>query len=116
MGRKRLAKNRGFPPNLYQNAAGYFYFLHPHSKATKGLGRDKALAFQEARAANAILQNIQRPKLAQWVTGLKEYTLCEWLPEYKNYGLINPRKLLPLRLSVVAPCISKRLSYQNFHG
>ena len=55
MGRKRLAKNRAFPPNLYQNPAGYFYYKNPQTKQQKGLGRDRAHAFSEARAANAVL-------------------------------------------------------------
>lgn len=82
MGRQRLAKNRGFPPNLYQNSAGYFYFVHPHTKKVKGMGRDRAKAFSEARAANAVLANLRPSSLADWVAGKTEYTLAEWLPVY----------------------------------
>lgn len=93
MGRKRLAKHRGFPPNLYLNGAGYFYYLHPHSKVTKGLGREKAFAFQEARAANVALQAMQKPKLAEWVSGYRDYTLTEWLPEYKELWLAKSKNI-----------------------
>lgn len=83
MGRQRLAKNRGFPPNLYLNSAGYFYYVNPQSKATKGLGRDKAKAFSEARAANAVLATMKPTPLADWVAGKKNYSLAGWLPLYK---------------------------------
>jgi len=84
MGRARLAKNRGFPPNLYLNSAGYFYYVHPHSKKAKGLGRDKAHAFAEARATNAALANLKPSSLTDWAMGKKDYTLAEWVPLYKT--------------------------------
>lgn len=83
MGRKRLAKNKGFPPNLYQNPAGYFYYKNPNTKQQKGLGRDRAHAFSEARAANAVLATMKPSSLADWVAGKVEYTLAEWLPIYR---------------------------------
>lgn len=84
MARQRLAKNRGFPPNLYQNSAGYFYYVNPKSKQTKGLGKDRARAFTEARAANAVLANLKPSSLADWVAGKTEYTLAEWFPIYEE--------------------------------
>jgi integrase len=87
MGRKRLAKNRGFPPNLYQNPAGYFYYKHPRTKKQKGLGKDRAKAFQEARAANAVLATMAPTPLADWVAGKSDHTLASWLPVYKEVWL-----------------------------
>lgn len=84
MGRKRLAKNKGFPPNLYQNPAGYFYYKNPKTKEQRGLGRDRAHAFSEARAANAVLATMKPSSLADWVAGKTEYTLAEWLPIYRQ--------------------------------
>lgn len=84
MGRQRLAKNRGFPPNLYLNSAGYFYYLDPDKKKTKGLGRDKATAFREARIANAVLATREPSALADWVSGKSDYTLAQWIPIYKE--------------------------------
>jgi enterobacteria phage integrase len=84
MGRSRLAKNRGFPPNLYQNSAGYFYYVNPRSRETKGLGQDKAHAFSEARAANAVLATTRKSSLADWVAGKEDYSLAEWVPIYKE--------------------------------
>jgi integrase len=87
MGRKRLAKNRGFPPNLYQNPAGYFYYKNPQTKQQKGLGRDRAYAFSEARKANAALATREPSSLVDWVMGKTEYTLEGWLPVYKQLWL-----------------------------
>jgi integrase len=84
MGRKRLAKNKDFPPNLYKNPAGYFYYKNPMTKQQKGLGRDRAHAFSEARAANAVLATMKPSSLADWVAGKVEYTLAEWLPVYRE--------------------------------
>jgi integrase len=84
MGRRRLAKNRSFPPNLYQNPAGYFFYKNPQTKQQKGLGRDRAHAFSEARAANAVLANVKPSSLVDWVTGKTDYTLVEWLPVYRE--------------------------------
>jgi integrase len=84
MGRKRLAKNKDFPPNLYKNPAGYFYYKNPRTKEQRGLGRERAHAFSEARAANAMLATITPSSLADWVAGKVEYTLAEWLPVYRE--------------------------------
>ena len=84
MGRQRLAKYRGFPPNLYQNPAGYFYYRNPQNKTQKGLGRDRAKAFQEARAANAALATVEPSSLVDWVLGKTDYTLAGWLPVYRE--------------------------------
>jgi integrase len=94
MGRTRLAKNRGLPPNLYQNTAGYFYFLNPDSRKVKGMGRDKARACAEARAANAALATMKPSSLVDWVLGKTDYTLAEWLPLYKDLWL-NQASLAP---------------------
>jgi integrase len=83
MGRKRLAKNRALPPNLYENSAGYLYYIHPHSKQSKGLGRDRPKAIIEARAANAALATMRPSSLVDWATGKQDYTLAEWVPLYK---------------------------------
>lgn len=93
MGRKRLAKNKGFPPNLYQNPAGYFYYKNPQTKQQKGLGRDRAHAFSEARAANAVLATMKPSSLADWVAGKTDYTLAGWLPVYRQLWLekVEPR-------------------------
>ncbi len=84
MGRKRLAKNRAFPANLYQNPAGYFYYRNPETKEVKGLGKDRAHAMQEARAANAAMAGRVRSSLVDWVLGKTDYTLAGWIPIYRE--------------------------------
>jgi integrase len=112
MGRKRLAKNKGFPPNLYQNPAGYFYYKNPMTKAQKGLGRDRAHAFSEARAANAVLATMKPSSLADWVAGKVEYTLAEWLPVYKQLWM---EKVEPKPATVAAAdSYMRRLEECNF--
>jgi integrase len=87
MGRKRTAANRAFPPNLYQNPNGYFYYRNPRSGLRRGIGKDKASAFIEARAANAALAGMSKSSLASWVSGKSEYTLEKWVPIYKEMWL-----------------------------
>lgn len=84
MGNKRMASRRGWPPNLHQNTAGYFYYRHPGTKKSRGLGRDRATAFTEARAANAVLATLTKSDLAAWVTGVNHPTLAEWVVTYKQ--------------------------------
>lgn len=84
MARRRSASRRGFPDNLYANADGYFYYRNPKDGKKKGLGRDKAKAFAEARAANRALDATKASSLAQWVIGVRVMTLAEWLPEYRK--------------------------------
>jgi hypothetical protein len=38
--RRRIASRRNWPDNLYKNSKGYYWFRHPETKATYGLGRD----------------------------------------------------------------------------
>lgn len=84
MGRKRMASRRGFPPNLYMNPNGYYYFVNPLNGQKKGIGSDKADAFSQARQANAVLA-LQKPStLVEWISGVKVYSLKEWIPEYKG--------------------------------
>lgn len=82
MGAKRQAKRRDFPPNLYQQPNGYFYYRNPESKKILGLGRDKAAAMRDARAANAKLAEKRPSRLVDWVAGIKRLTLSEWLNDY----------------------------------
>jgi integrase len=84
MGRQRSAKHKGFPPNLYQNSAGYFYYRNPQSKKYMGLGLDRAAAFTASRAANAALAVAKPSALVDWVMGKSDYTMKEWLPLYRE--------------------------------
>jgi len=82
--RRREASRKGFPPNLYMKPDGYFWYRNPKDKRTKGLGRDKTLAFREARNANAALESDAGLKLADWVLGKDGKTLRKWAMEYQE--------------------------------
>lgn len=53
--RKRAANRRSWPKNLYQNSQGYYWFRHPETKKTFGLGSDFKVAAAQVIAANAEL-------------------------------------------------------------
>jgi integrase len=83
--RRREAKRRHWPANLYQNSAGYFYWRNPDTQKDYGIGRDQAKAFGEARAANAELEKIRGyVSVVQRMTAPDEKTLLEWSGEYQK--------------------------------
>lgn len=82
--RRRDSKRKGFPPNLYCKADGYFWYRNPDNGKTKGLGRDKADAFRQARLANAALAASGELNLADWVMGKDGKTLSDWALEYQG--------------------------------
>jgi integrase len=84
LNRRRIANRRGWPDNLYQNPDGYFYYRNPNNNKKKGLGRDKAYAFSEARAANKMLATMKPSALVQWVSGVEVMSLKDWLPGYRK--------------------------------
>ncbi|GGD63006.1 tyrosine-type recombinase/integrase [Caballeronia grimmiae] len=82
--RRRIAARRNWPQNLRQNSAGYYWFQHPETGKTYGLGRDFAIACAEARTANA---EIERRKghvtLLQRING-GETSLADWCDKYEE--------------------------------
>jgi integrase len=54
--RRRQASRRSWPANLYQNSAGYYWFKHPVTKKTYGLGSDFKIAAAKVRTVNAALE------------------------------------------------------------
>jgi integrase len=82
--RRREAKRRHWPANLYQNGEGYFYWRNPDTQQDYGIGRDQAKAFGEARAANAKLEEMRGyVSLVQRMTAPDEKTLQQWSEEYE---------------------------------
>ncbi len=79
----RKPNRKGFPPNLYQDRNGYFSYRNPDNGKRRGVGKDKAAAFREARAANAVLANMTVSTLSDWVSGVEQLSLTEWLPKYE---------------------------------
>lgn len=83
MNRRRLPSRKGWPANLYEDD-GYYSYRNPITGKKKGLGRDKAHAFSEARAANKAVASMQKSDLAAWVLGAEDMTLAKWIPTYKE--------------------------------
>ena len=80
----RNPSRKSFPPNLYLDKNGYFSYRNPVSGKRKGIGKDKAVAFREARAANAVLATMTPSSLVTWVSGKDEHSLISWIPVYKK--------------------------------
>jgi integrase len=81
--RRRLPSRKGWPANLYCDD-GYYSYRNPVTGKKKGLGRDKANAFSEARAANKAVASMHKSDLVAWVLGADDITLEKWIPEYKK--------------------------------
>lgn len=79
MGRPRSAARKAFPPNLQQNAAGYFSWRDPRSGKTHGIGTDRQQAFTEARAANAMLAQEESKTLVEKIKVSDCPTLATWI-------------------------------------
>lgn len=87
MGRPRSTNRRSFPPNLYCNAAGYYSWRDPDDGKVHGLGRDKATAFAEARAANALVAARTPKTLVERLRSDRKLTrdwVAEWLEDAKE--------------------------------
>lgn len=82
--RRRIASRRQFPDNLYCKTDGYFWYKNPETGKTKGLGRDRAEAFRQARQANAALASKEPASLADWVMGKTGKKVSEWALEYQQ--------------------------------
>jgi integrase len=91
MGAPRSIKRRGWPDNLYQQPSGYFYYRNPQSKKVKGIGKDRAVAFSQARAANAVLATLTKSTLAVWVSGVEQYSLADWMDRYEPLWIAEDR-------------------------
>ncbi|CAJ2721990.1 tyrosine-type recombinase/integrase [Burkholderia pseudomallei] len=82
--RRRNADRRSWPPNLYQNPAGYFWFRHPVTGKTFGLGRDFADAAAQVRTVNADIEAKKgKLSLLQRIGGADK-TLTQWCDEYEQ--------------------------------
>lgn len=82
MGRPRSASRKAFPPNLQQNAAGYFSWRDPRSGKTHGIGRDRQEAFIEARSANAMLAQEESRTLVEKIKVSDCPSLSTWIDDW----------------------------------
>ncbi|CAN0620463.1 enterobacteria phage integrase [Burkholderia multivorans] len=88
--RKRQAARRNWPDNLYQNSAGYFWFRHPGTKKTFGLGKDFKIAASKVRAVNAELA--RRREDTSLLDRLDEtgMTLASWCDTFEEKYKADP--------------------------
>lgn len=107
MGAKRQAKRRDWPPNLYQQPNGYFYWRNPLEKKNYGIGRDKSKAFQEARAANAHLATMVKSSLVQRISGIEQYSLEKWLDKYMEIWPNEGKPKAPATIDIAKRFIAR---------
>lgn len=89
MSRKRGAKTKDLPPNLYLRK-GIYYYRDIRDKKEYSLGKNKSLAVTEAIQANlAILK--PAISLLDRINNIQVVTLHEWLDKY--YDIVNNRGL-----------------------
>lgn len=82
MARPRSKTRKTFPPNLYQNAAGYFSWRDPATGKMHGLGRDKATAFAEARAGNALIATREPRALVERLQAGDSLSFGDWADQW----------------------------------
>jgi integrase len=88
--RSRLPRNKGLPPNLYQNEDGYFRYRNPSTGQWFGLGRNKAIAVTQAIQANLHIQG-EAVTLLDRITGKHQRTVNDWCDEYERKKGENAR-------------------------
>ncbi|MDN8081221.1 tyrosine-type recombinase/integrase [Burkholderia multivorans] len=101
--RKRIAARRGWPANLYLNSKGYYWFRHPGTKKTFGLGKDFKIAAAKVRTVNAELERRKGAvDLLHRIDG-SDVSLIEWCNTYeeKRKGL-KPNTLAGIRAALNA--------------
>ncbi len=85
--RRRRAARRTWPPNLYQNGAGYYWYKNPEDGRMIGLGRDFKLAAAQVRTANAeLLYRKGDVSLLHKIDGAGD-TLSAWCDAYEAENL-----------------------------
>jgi integrase len=121
--RKRVAARRGWPPNLYQNSEGYFWFRHPATKKTFGLGHDFKVAAAKVRTVNAELERRKgNVELLRRIDG-GDSSLSSWCDTYedKRKGLkpntragiraaLNATRALPLGAQAIGQITPKEMA------
>lgn len=90
--RKRQASRRSWPENLYQNSAGYYWFRHPGTKKTYGLGKDYRTAAAKVRAVN--LELARRRDEASLIDRIDQSgtTLSQWCDTFEEEYKAGPNR------------------------
>lgn len=80
--RKRAANRRNWPKNLYLNNKGYYWYRHPETRKTFGLGTDFKIAVAQVNVANAeLLRRKGAVDLIHRIDG-GTFTLITWCDKY----------------------------------
>jgi integrase len=104
--RRRSHDRRNWPDNVRERD-GYYSWVNPETGKEHGIGRDKTVAFEEAREANLhIAARSQKARLVHKLTGEHERTVGEWAKRFAGY--LAGRKLSPLTRKMYKSC-DKRL-------
>lgn len=90
--RKRDAKRRNWPANLYENSEGYLWFRHPETKKTYGLGKDFKAAAAKVRAVN--LELARRRDEASLIDRIDQTgtTLSQWCDTFEEEYRAGPNR------------------------
>lgn len=108
--RKRQAKRRNWPDNLYQNSSGYLWFRNPLTGKGAGLGTDLQAAIKKVKRANLELARIREEQDLLALTSEGAVTLAERCTAYeaeyavgkKNTVLAIKSQLNAIRGDIVA--------------
>lgn len=77
----RRPSRTDLPPHLYESG-GYYSWRDPNTGKTYGIGRDRALAIEEAKKANAFAEQHAPDLVSRLAT--PERTLASFLPKYRE--------------------------------
>lgn len=82
--RKRAARKRDWPANLYERN-GYYSWRNPVDGKEHGLGRDKRAAVVQAVEANLHVAGLSaKARLVDRLTGVAERSFGTWMDEYEK--------------------------------
>lgn len=96
--RPRKPKNRGLPPNLYENNGGRsFRYRRPDDGTWHGMGDDRNKAIQAARQLNSIL--MAGTSLVDRVMGTERLLMREFIEIFVN-DILPPRELAQATLDI----------------
>ena len=101
---KRAARNRGLPPNTFEQRDGYLYWRHPITMQKFGLGRNRTAAISQAVEANLHVAMRGQERLLDKIAGTASRTVANFVQHYES-------KLLPLR--ELAPIT---LNHRKYYG
>ncbi|UGA37755.1 phage integrase Arm DNA-binding domain-containing protein [Chromobacterium haemolyticum] len=93
MARRRSAKNRNLPANLYARGE-YFSWRDPRDGREYGLGKDRRSAIEQALEANLLITGqYSAHRLVDRLTGAANRTFADWHDRY--VAILEKRGIKP---------------------